>query len=175
MHRVLNLLNIDFSIQSLLCYLICIKGSFTLFRLKTQDQKLCVGDVCIDLVAGSAVKCQPIWECWRTEYIFFVWVYVRVPYDISTVLFQCFDVDILRALIGSMGHIYTFFRVTLLAPQPRFNIKTIFLGMGIPMLKIRQSHDRLIFNISLFQYKDYLSRYGDPHVKDKTVSWPSYL
>ena len=34
-------------------------------------------------------------------------------------------------------------------PGPRLNIKTIFSGMGIPMLKIRRSVDRLIFNIGM--------------------------
>ena len=90
MHRVLNLLNIDFSIQSLLCYLICIKGSFTLFRLKTWDQKLCVRDVCTDGVAGTAVKCQLIWECWRTEYIFFVVSKNAIRYKHSFVIFSLF-------------------------------------------------------------------------------------
>ena len=32
-------------------------------------------------------------------------------------------------------------------PGPSLNIKTIFPGMGIPMLKIRRSRDRLIFNM----------------------------
>ena len=32
-------------------------------------------------------------------------------------------------------------------PGPRCNIKTVFPGMGIPMLMIRRSRDRLIFNM----------------------------
>ena len=32
---------------------------------------------------------------------------------------------------------------------PCLDIKTILLGMGIPMLKIRRSHDRLIFNMGI--------------------------
>ena len=32
---------------------------------------------------------------------------------------------------------------------PRLNIKTVFPGMGIPMLKIRRSQDRLIFNMGV--------------------------
>ena len=34
-------------------------------------------------------------------------------------------------------------------PGPRLNIKTIFPGMGIPMLKIRRSQDRLIFKMGI--------------------------
>ena len=34
-------------------------------------------------------------------------------------------------------------------PGPCLNIKTVFLGMRIPMLKIRWSRDRLIFNIGI--------------------------
>ena len=34
-------------------------------------------------------------------------------------------------------------------PGPRLNIKTVFPGMGIPMLKIRRSWDRLIFNMGM--------------------------
>ena len=33
--------------------------------------------------------------------------------------------------------------------RARFNIKTVFLGMGIPMLKIRRSQDHLIFNMGM--------------------------
>ena len=33
---------------------------------------------------------------------------------------------------------------------PRLNIKPVFPGMGIPMLKIRRSQDRLIFNMGIF-------------------------
>ena len=76
---------------------------------------------------------------------------------------------------------------------------------GIPMLKIRRSRDRLIFNMGIpmlvrhlyiesapwlcglylrnhgdliwvqFQYKDWLSRYRDAHYEDKMVMRPSYL
>ena len=35
------------------------------------------------------------------------------------------------------------------APGPCLNIKTVFPGMGIPMLKIRRSQDRLIFNMGI--------------------------
>ena len=34
-------------------------------------------------------------------------------------------------------------------PVPHLNIKTVFPDMGIPMLKIRQSWDRLIFNMGI--------------------------
>ena len=34
-------------------------------------------------------------------------------------------------------------------PGPCLRIKTVFPGMGIPMLKIRRSWDRLIFNIGI--------------------------
>ena len=34
-------------------------------------------------------------------------------------------------------------------PGPRLNIKTVFPGKGIPMLKIRRSRDRLIFNMGI--------------------------
>ena len=34
-------------------------------------------------------------------------------------------------------------------PGPCLNIKTVFPGSGIPMLKIRRSQDRLIFNIGI--------------------------
>ena len=34
-------------------------------------------------------------------------------------------------------------------PVPRLNIKTIFPGMGIPMLKIRQSQTHVIFNMGI--------------------------
>ena len=34
-------------------------------------------------------------------------------------------------------------------PGPRRNIKTVFPGMEIPMLKIRRSRDRLIFNMGI--------------------------
>ena len=34
-------------------------------------------------------------------------------------------------------------------PGPRLNIKTVFPCMGISMLKIRRSRDRLIFNIGI--------------------------
>ena len=60
-----------------------------------------------------------------------------------------------------------------------------FSCMGIPMLKIRRSRDRLIFNMgipilvrrhlyietaprTLSRYKDGLSRHGDLHYKDKS-------
>ena len=33
--------------------------------------------------------------------------------------------------------------------RARFNIKTVFPGMGIPMLNIRRSRDRLIFNMGI--------------------------
>ena len=36
-----------------------------------------------------------------------------------------------------------------LQPGPRLNIKTVFPGMGIPMLKIRWSWDHLIFNMGI--------------------------
>ena len=72
------------------------------------------------------------------------------------------------------------------APGPRLNTKTVFPGLGIPMLKIRRPLGRLIFNMGIAipgktvflietaprapsQYKDRLSRFGDSHVKDKTV------
>ena len=32
---------------------------------------------------------------------------------------------------------------------PCLNIKTVFPGMGIPMLEIKRSHDRLIFNMGI--------------------------
>ena len=32
---------------------------------------------------------------------------------------------------------------------PHLNIKTVFPGMGIPMLKIRRSRDRIIFNMAI--------------------------
>ena len=48
---------------------------------------------------------------------------------------------------------YTLFVLSVLyllsLPGPHLNIKTVFPGMGIPMLKIRRSRDRLIFNIRL--------------------------
>ena len=34
-------------------------------------------------------------------------------------------------------------------PGPSLNIKTVFPGYGIPMLKIRRSQDRLIFNMGI--------------------------
>ena len=34
-------------------------------------------------------------------------------------------------------------------PGPHLNIKTLFPGMEIPMLKIRRSQDRLIFNMGI--------------------------
>ena len=34
-------------------------------------------------------------------------------------------------------------------PGPRLNIKTVYPGIGIPMLKIRRSRDRLIFNMGI--------------------------
>ena len=49
---------------------------------------------------------------------------------------------------------------------PCLNIKTIFPGMGIPMLKIRQSWDRLIFNMGipiLVRWHLYLTRPPDLH------------
>ena len=36
-----------------------------------------------------------------------------------------------------------------LQPGPRLNIKTLFPGMGISMLKLRRSRDRLIFNTEI--------------------------
>ena len=36
-----------------------------------------------------------------------------------------------------------------LEPKPHFNIKTAFPRYGIPMLKIRRSRDRLIFNMGI--------------------------
>ena len=36
-----------------------------------------------------------------------------------------------------------------LGPGPNRNMKTVFLGMWIPMLKIRRSDDRLIFNMRI--------------------------
>ena len=35
------------------------------------------------------------------------------------------------------------------SPGPRFNIKTVFPGMRIPILKIRPSQDRLTFNMDI--------------------------
>ena len=54
----------------------------------------------------------------------------------------------LTMLINSMFpgiHLPISFKVT----SPHLNIKTIFPGMGIPMLKIRRSWDRLIFNMGI--------------------------
>ena len=50
---------------------------------------------------------------------------------------------------------------------PHFNTKTIFPGIGIPIIKIKTC-GRLNIKMSSYQYRD-------PHVKDKTVLRPSYL
>ena len=64
--------------------------------------------------------------------------------------------------------------------------------IGIPMFKIRRSRDRLIFNMEIpmpgkdrryiemsegdrLNIKMSSYQHRDPHVKDKTVSQPSYL
>ena len=61
----------------------------------------------------------------------------------------------------------------------------VFLGMGIPIIKVRRSHNFLIFIMGIpklvkiyldiektpggrLNKKDGLTRYGDSHVKDKT-------
>ena len=63
--------------------------------------------------------------------------------------------------------------------------------MGIPMLKIRRTPDRLIFNMGIlilvrrhlyietaprvpFQYEDHLSNYSDFHYNNKTIMRPSW-
>ena len=54
------------------------------------------------------------------------------------------------------------------SPGPRLNIKTIFPGMGIPMLKIRRSRDRLIFNMGI----PILVRW---HLHIETAPWPQWI
>ena len=74
-------------------------------------------------------------------------------------------------------------------PGPASIQRPSFPGLGIPVLKIRRSWDRLIFNMGipilvrgylyintapwvLLQYKDRLSKYANSHCKDKTADRP---
>ena len=54
-----------------------------------------------------------------------------------------------------------------LSPGPRINIETVFPGMGFPMLKIRRSRNRLIFNMGI----PMLVR---RHLYIGTAPWPQF-
>ena len=59
---------------------------------------------------------------------------------------------------------------------PRLNIKIVFLGMGIPMLKIRRSRDRLIFNMGVPMLVGHILYWDSPLVVivDSSLNKPSH-
>ena len=62
-----------------------------------------------------------------------------------------------------------------MGPELCLNIKTIFVGMGIPMLKVRCSWECLIFDMGIFILVRQTSLYWDSHLILSLIhpSWPS--
>ena len=67
------------------------------------------------------------------------------PGDIRSQVINSHDIDLVLAKYSGLSSS----RFVYKHPRPRFNIKTIFPRHGIPMLKIRRSWGRLIFNMGI--------------------------
>ena len=113
---------------------------FSLSTIKTILAPLSQQLTCFSVVNGE----------WTVQIQGICYVYCEMlRYVCYLLLFHVLNIDISAIYIFNKNIKHRSYCVLIMISGPRLNITMSFSGMGIPMLKIRRSRNRLIFNVGI--------------------------